>query len=70
METLTKKEKSFYDKFKRLADKLGYTPTVRQLREVVNLSSLCTIHYYTTQLENKNAIRRISRRKVEFLLEE
>ena len=70
MKELTRKEKSFYDKYKGLADSLGYAPTMRELKEVVNLSSLCTIHYYITQLENKNAIKRASDRRVEFLLEE
>jgi len=41
-----------------LIDKKGYSPTVREIGEAVNLSSTSTVHKYLENLENKGCINR------------
>lgn len=39
-------------------DDKGYPPSVRELKEELNVNSTSTIHYYLTKLEEKNLIRK------------
>ena len=39
-------------------DDKGYPPSVRELKEELNVNSTSTIHYYLTKLEEKNLIKK------------
>lgn len=54
MEKLTKKQEEILDQIKRFMAKKGYSPTIRELCEIMNLSSPATMFVHIKNLINKN----------------
>lgn len=59
--------KAFFHLLKTFMKTNGYTPTIRELGEYVNLNSPASIYYHLTKLEEKGKIKRINNRKIEIL---
>lgn len=70
MEKLTDRQKDILDTIKKCIAKNGYPPTVREIGEIVGLSSPATIHFHLTKLEEKKYLRKDSskNRTIELLV--
>lgn len=55
---LTKKQSEFLEKLNNFIETKGYVPTVRELCDVLNLSSTATVHSYLKKLESEGYIVR------------
>ena len=55
---LTKRQKQILDFIKEYMSKHGYSPSLEEIAENFNLSSLSTVHYHLTKLEAEGAISR------------
>jgi len=56
---LTEKEKSTLETIIKFQTEKGYTPTIRELRDLINVSSsISTIHKYLIRLESNGYIQR------------
>jgi repressor LexA len=55
---LTKRQKELYDYIDDYIARRGYAPTLEEIGEQFNLSSLATVHKHLTNLEDKGLIRR------------
>jgi len=60
MKPLTDKEKKMLDYITETIKNDGYSPTVRDIREALNIKSTATVHAYLTRLEDKGYIRKQS----------
>ena len=58
MDKLTGRQKFILDILKKMIDKNGYPPTVREIGEEAHLSSPATIHFHLKQLEEKGYIKK------------
>ncbi len=56
MEDLTEKQKFIYEAIKYYISKYGFSPTIRELCEIVGLKSTGTIHAYLKILKRKGYI--------------
>ncbi len=56
MEKLTLKEQEMYDFICQCIQRNGYSPTVRDIQEALNIKSTSTVHSYLDRLEAKGAI--------------
>lgn len=55
---LTKRQKQLYDYIDDFIVRNGYAPTLEEIGEQFNLSSLATVHKHLTNLEEKGLIKR------------
>jgi len=55
---LTKRQKELYDFLERYIEERGYAPTLEEIGEHFELSSLATVHKHLANLEEKGLIRR------------
>src|SRR5574340_1203357 len=55
---LTKRQKELYDYIDDYIARHGYAPTLEEIGEQFQLSSLATVHKHLTNLEDKGLIRR------------
>jgi repressor LexA len=55
---LTKRQKELYDFLERFISEHGYAPTLEEIGEQFELSSLATVHKHLANLEDKGLIRR------------
>jgi repressor LexA len=55
---LTKRQKELYDFLEAFIDKHGYAPTLEEIGEHFELSSLATVHKHLANLQEKGLIRR------------
>lgn len=55
---LYKRQKQILEYIKKNIDKVGYAPTLTEIAEKFNLSSLATVHEHLSVLEKKGCIRR------------
>ena len=53
---LTKRQKQILDYIKQYISKHEYSPSLEEIAEKFNLSSVSTVHYHLSQLENKGLI--------------
>lgn len=58
MEVLTKRQKDVLDVIKKFMASNGYPPTVREIAEIMNLSSPATIQVHLESLEKKGYIKK------------
>lgn len=58
MKELTPRQKDILDAIKKFIAKEGYTPTVRELCEMLGLRSPATSHFHLNQLEKKGYIKK------------
>ena len=58
MEKLTDKQIEVLDTLKKYLAKHGYPPTVRELGEILGLSSPATTHFHLDKLEKKGYIKK------------
>ena len=58
MEKLTNQQEKMLDKIKQYIVKHGYSPTVRELCQEMNLSSTATVQVHLNNLEKKGYIRK------------
>ena len=58
MHELTPRQQDILDAIKKFIAKNGYTPTVRELCEMLDLRSPATSHFHLNQLEKKGYIRK------------
>ena len=58
MELLTKRQKDVLDVIKKFMASNGYPPTVREIAEIMNLSSPATIQVHLESLEKKGYIKK------------
>ena len=56
--TLYKRQKQILDFIKQYIDKYGYSPTLAEIAESINVSSLATVHEHLQALVQKGVIRR------------
>ncbi len=56
--TLYKRQKELVDYLNQYIQQFGYAPTLTEIAEALNLSSLATVHEHLTALEKKGVIRR------------
>lgn len=69
MNKLTQKQKEFYLALKYFIDEKKYTPSIRELGEIMCFSSTATTHFYMKALEKKGFIKRINNRHIEIIKE-
>jgi len=55
---LTKRQKELYDFLEKYIEERGYAPTLEEIGEHFELSSLATVHKHLANLEEKGLIRR------------
>lgn len=55
---VTKRQKQILDFVKKYSEKNGYSPSLEEIADRFNLSSLSTIHYHLSQLQEKGLISR------------
>lgn len=58
MEKLTERQNDILNAIKKFEAKNGYPPTVREIANMVNLSSPATIHTHLTNLVNKGYLKK------------
>lgn len=58
MEKLTSRQEDILTAIKKFIAKNGFTPTVREIGEMLNLSSPATSHFHLNKLEEKGYIKR------------
>lgn len=58
MEILTPLEQAVYDYVSGTIEKLGYAPSVRDIKSAVGIKSTSTVHSYLEKLEKKGYIRK------------
>lgn len=58
MEILTPLEQAVYDYISRTIEKLGYAPSVRDIKAAVGIKSTSTVHSYLERLERKGYIEK------------
>ncbi|MBR7032763.1 MAG: transcriptional repressor LexA [Clostridia bacterium] len=56
MDKLTVKERAIYEYIKDTIEKNGYSPSVRDIREALDIKSTSTVHVYIQRLEDKGFI--------------
>jgi repressor LexA len=56
--TLYKRQKQILDFIRQYIDKYGYSPTLSEIAESINVSSLATVHEHLQALVQKGVIRR------------
>jgi repressor LexA len=56
--TLYKRQKQILDFIRQYIDKYGYSPTLAEIAESINVSSLATVHEHLQALVQKGVIRR------------
>ncbi len=56
--TLYKRQKQILDFIKQYIDKYGYSPTLAEIAESINVSSLATVHEHLQALVQKGVIKR------------
>lgn len=71
MEKLTKMQEKTLDSIKEFKSIHGYPPTVREICEVLNLSSPATVHAHITALTNKGYLKKngTKNRAIELLVD-
>lgn len=55
---LTKRQSQFLDFIKKYNQKHGYSPSLKEIADKFSLSSLSTVHYHLSQLQDKGLISR------------
>lgn len=55
---LNEKESKLFDAIVKYIDENGYSPSVRELSEIVGFKSTSTVHRYLSKLEEKGYIER------------
>ncbi len=55
---LTRRQREMLDNIERFIHRKGYSPTLEEIGEMMNLSSLATVHKHLQNLEEKGLIRR------------
>ncbi|GFN35401.1 LexA family protein [Tepidimicrobium xylanilyticum] len=55
---LNKKESKLFDAIVKYIDENGYSPSIRELSEIVGFKSTSTVHRYLSKLEEKGYIER------------
>lgn len=55
---LTKRQSQFLDFIKKYSQKHGYSPSLEEIADKFSLSSLSTVHYHLSQLQDKGLILR------------
>lgn len=55
---LTKRQTQFLDFIKKYSQKHGYSPSLEEIADKFSLSSLSTVHYHLSQLQDKGLISR------------
>ena len=70
MEMLTDRQKQILDTIKKFIAKNGYTPTVREIGTLLNLSSPATTHFHLSKLQSKGYIKKdkAKNRSIELLV--
>lgn len=58
--TLYPKQKQILDFIKQYIDKYGYSPTLTEIAEAMNVTSLATVHEHLQTLEKKGVIKKFS----------
>lgn len=58
--TLYRRQKQILDFLKQYIDKYGYSPTLTEIAEAMEVSSLATVHEHLQNLAKKGAIKRFS----------
>ncbi|HUV42876.1 MAG TPA: repressor LexA, partial [Patescibacteria group bacterium] len=56
--TLYKRQKQILDFISQYIQKSGYSPTLTEIAEAINVSSLATVHEHLTAMEKKEVIKR------------
>ena len=59
MEKLTRKQEEVLTEIKKFIAKNGYSPSVRELCELLNLSSTATVFVHMKHLTNKGYIKQV-----------
>ena len=59
---LTPRQEQIRDEYAAYNDKKGYPPTVRELCDIVGLSSSSTMQFHLDRLRRKGALGRVTRR--------
>jgi repressor LexA len=62
MQPLTPKEKIFYDYITNTIRTEGYSPSVRDIQQALDVKSTSTVHAYLQRLEEKGYIRKSDRK--------
>ena len=62
MQSLTPKEKLFYDYITNTIRSEGYPPSVRDIQQALDVKSTSTVHAYLQRLEEKGYIRKSDRK--------
>ncbi|MBO5779468.1 MAG: transcriptional repressor LexA [Clostridia bacterium] len=62
MQPLTPKEKIFYDYITNTIRTEGYSPSVRDIQQALDIKSTSTVHAYLQRLEEKGYIRKSDRK--------
>ena len=58
MENLTEKERKVYDYIKKVLERDGYAPSVRDIQNALGIKSTSTVHSYIERLESKGYIKK------------
>lgn len=59
-QAITKRQKQLLDFIQKYAEKKGINPSLQEMAEALNLSSLSSVHYHLARLEEKSLISRSS----------
>ncbi|MGM9647877.1 MAG: transcriptional repressor LexA [Eubacteriales bacterium] len=62
MESLTSKEKAFYEYIADTIHAQGFPPSVRDIQQALGIKSTSTVHAYLQRLEEKGYIRKTDRK--------